>query len=341
MLRVRWSLVIVISLLLLVSGCGQKDSEDIVDDLEAKLNSLSSYKALGTMKILSGDTSLDYSVEVWYKEPYYYRILLTNVNKNITQIVLRNDDGVFVIDPALNKSYRFKSDWPESNGAVYLYHSLASSIIDDNGRIFTLEGDNYLFEVKANYQNKTLSKQKVWLDKKLRPLKVTVYDPKQTKLVDMVFTEFNFDVRFDDDAFDMERNLTGWDFGTLPTLSNADDSTSFGVIEPAYIPDGVTKNAPKFLDKEDGKSVVIKYSGTYNYSLIESKPKAMMASAPETSKNDIVDLGFGLGVLTEMEVTNTRTLTWTYNGVEFKLIGDLPVDEMINVAQSVFGQTGK
>jgi len=339
MQRVKWVLAVMLVLLLLASGCGQKSAEDVVKNLDKKLNDLQSYKALGTMTIQTGGQPQEYTVETWFKEPYYYRIVLSNRVTNVTQIVLRNDDGVFVLDPSLNKSYRFKSDWPESNGAVYLFQSLANSIIDDPDRTFELDEENYLFEVMANYQNKSLSRQQIWLDHDLKPLKVLVFDPQETQLVEMNFTQFEFDAKFDDDAFDMERNLTGWDLNALPTIVNDEGFDDFGIIEPAYIPEGITKQKPKIVHDENGRMVIIKYTGEFDYHLIETNAKAISTSAPDIGSTDIVDLGYGIGVLTEM--SDTRTLTWTYDGVEFKLTGDLPSAEMINVARSVFGQSGK
>lgn len=325
--------------LMLSSGCGIKSSQDVVADLQNKMEKLQSYKAVGTMKIESGDNPQEYSVEVWYKDPHYYRISLNNVNSNVTQIVLRNDEGVFVLEPTLNKSYRFKSDWPESSGAIYLYQSLASSIIDDNEGSFVEEEDYYIFSVKANYQNKSLSEQKIWLDADLRPVKATVFDTNQTELVEMIFTQFEFDAVFDDDAFEMDRNLTGWDLSSLPASVSFEGDKEFGIYEPAYTPENVVKSNPKIIENEDGNEVVIKYSGKYNYNLIESRPVAIVASAPEGSLTSIVDLEYGIGVLTEL--TDTNILNWTYDGVEFKLSGDLPTDEMIKVAQSIYGQSNK
>ncbi len=339
MRKTKLVLALLLIFSIMVTGCGKKDANDVVSDLKNKMDSLDSYKAIGTMKINAGDNPQVYSVEVWYKTPHYYRIELNNVESKVTQIVLRNDDGVFVLDPALNKSYRFKSDWPESNGAVYLFQSLAASIIDDTDRLFTADKDMYLFEVKANYQNQTLTKQKVWLDKKARPMKVAVFDPNETQLVEMEFTSFEFGSEFDKDSFDMERNLSSFGVNSLPAMNTIEPSDSFGFIEPAYIPEGISKNSPKFVSKEEGDAVVIKYMGQYNYNIVETRAKSIMTTAPEASKTDIVNLGFGIGILNDM--TDMRSLTWTYDGVDFKLTGDLPVNEMITVAKSVLGQAAK
>lgn len=338
MRKTIWLIVLILVIAVVSTGCGQKDEGDVVKDLEKSLTSLESYKAVGTMKILSEENPQIYTVEVWYKDPHYYRISLNNDNSKVTQIVLRNDEGVFVLDPALQKSYRFQSDWPENNGAVYLYQSLVESIINDEERTFTAEDDLYLFEVKANYQNQTLSRQSIWLDKNVKPVKVEVYDPNQIQLVEMIYTDFKYDVDFDSDAFDMQRNLQGWDLNSLPAIAN-EESESFGFIEPTYTPSGVVRNSPKFVEQEDGKAIVIKYSGEYNYTLTEKRPEEVQVSAPSMSETDIVDLSYGIGILTER--SDTRILSWTYDGVEFTLTGDLPTTEMVKVAESVFGQIGK
>ena len=36
------------------------------------------------------------------------------------QIILKNPEGVFVVTPALNKSFKFQSDWPNNTSQIYL-----------------------------------------------------------------------------------------------------------------------------------------------------------------------------------------------------------------------------
>jgi hypothetical protein len=57
------------------------------------------------------------------------------------------------------------------------------------------------------------------------------------------------------------------------------------------------------------------------------------------SKGIVLDLGFTVGHLTEGE---TNTLTWSYEGVEYRLNSqDLPPDDMIRIAQSMEQSSGK
>src|SRR5690554_6083212 len=148
MRRITWVLVIVLCVVMVLAGCGKKDVGGVVKDIEQVANDLESYKAKGSMLLHTGQQPLEYQVEVWYQNPHYYRIALTNVKKDITQIVLRNDDGVFVLTPHLKKSFRFQSDWPDHQGQVYLYQTLIASILKDDQRQFTADDENesYVFD---------------------------------------------------------------------------------------------------------------------------------------------------------------------------------------------------
>jgi len=82
---------------------------------------------------------------------------------------------------------------------------------------------------------------------------------------------------------------------------------------------------------------MLRYEGTYHYTLTESRPReqtvSMLAGEP-------VDLGFTVGVLVGDE---PKTLVWwTEDGVEFRLSSaELPVEEMVRIARSTEGETGK
>lgn len=440
MRRITWIAAIVISLAVVLAGCGSKDAGSVVKQLDHVISKLESYQSTGTMTLNTGQEPQVYQVEVWFQDPHYYRISLTNDKKDITQIVLRNDEGVFVLTPHLNKSFRFQSDWPENQGQVYLYQSLVQSIMMDGDRQFTTEENNYVFDVMANYQNASLSRQKIWLDKKdYAPRHVEVLDANAKVMVVVDFNQFQFGKKFDKDSFDMQRNMTSWNVQSLPTAAQPNDGktnagtgekaadgkasstsapsskstdgkssdadgkqtganaanggtngtkstdgktpeasgkpagaspaaghtdtsggkttgasdkpasgsvqggtkaganeVSFGVIEPTYLPKGVTKQDVSEVTLGDNKGIMLRYSGAYNYTLQEFQPKEQEMLGPEGSW---VDLGYTVGVMTG---TEKKTLVWTYDGIQYRLSsGDLAQPEMVKIAQSVQDGIGK
>lgn len=383
MRRRIWGLsVVLLSVVLALAGClgGKKDAGAVVKDLDKQVEKLESYTSTGTMTLHTGTEPQEYQVEVSFQKPSYYRISLSNDKKDISQIVLKNDDGVFVLTPHLNKSFRFQSDWPKNQGQVYLYESLVNSIDQDKDRQFTTDGDSYVFDVLANYSNSSLSRQKIWINKKsFAPQTVEIYDAQNKPVVVMNFNDFKFNESFEKDYFDMQRNMTSARI-TLPTMgletqketaaaqtgtstqgttkqgttpvqgsagaqqpaANAagtpavPQSQGVSLIEPSYIPTGVGKPKASETTLGENAAILLKYTGTYNYTLLESRPSDKSVSYQD---GELVDLGYSFGVLTGGE---KKTLLWMAQGTEFRLSsGDLPVDEMVQIAISVQGSSGK
>lgn len=225
MRRITWVLTMVIAFSMLLAACGTKNSADVIKDLDQVVTKMESYEGTGTMTLHTGDKPQEYRVEVWYQNPSYYRIALTNAQKDVTQIVLRNDQGVYVLTPSLNKSFRFQSDWPENQGQVYLYQTLVRSILNDTSRQFVDDKDSYVFDVAANYNTQTLVRQKIWLNKKdYAPKQVQVSDSNANVVVEVKFDKFKFDAGFDKKSFDMQQNLNAATPNSKGTILEVDEN---------------------------------------------------------------------------------------------------------------------
>ncbi|CAM4181794.1 outer membrane lipoprotein carrier protein LolA [Paenibacillus alkaliterrae] len=208
MRRITWTAAVLLCFSLVLAACGTKDAESVVKDLDKHVNNMESYQGSGTMTLHTSQQPLEYKVEVSYQKPQYYRIKLTNEEKDITQIVLRNDDGVFVLTPKLNKVFRFQSDWPQNQGQVYLYQTLVQSILVDNSREFVIDEDAYVFDVMANYNNGSLARQKIWLNKSdYKPVQVEVSDANAAVMVEVKFDTFEFGRKFEKSVFETEANM--------------------------------------------------------------------------------------------------------------------------------------
>lgn len=323
-------------LLALLAGCGEKSQEDVLNALSEKSEKIKSYKMNSKMTFENGEEQQVYDVEIWHKKPHYYRIKLENENKEQSQIILRNDDGVFVLTPALNKSFRFQSDWPENNSQIYLYDSLVQDVLNDNDRSFQAKDKAYVFMTKTNYQNKNLSQQEITFSKKeLAPKKIKVMDQDMNVLVTAEFSSAKFNVDFDDDAFDMERNMTSAKL-EVPTMAISDEK-AITPLYPEYTAEATIADE-KEITKDGEKQLVLSYTGDRSFTLIQKKADiAVETSAPVQFVNgEPVDLGFAIGVKTG------NTISWTYNGIDFLLASsELDDEEMAAVARSVQGVASK
>ena len=193
--------------LFFVVGCGKSDS-NILDKLMDELEKANSYYIVGNMEIINNEDTYTYEVEVSYQKGDYYKIDLINTLNNHEQVILRNDDGVYVITPSLNKSYKFQSDWPYNNSQVYLLSSVYDDLSLDEDRTFESKGNGYVFTSLVNYpNNKALVKQNVYVDKDLNVTKVEVVDKDGKVQISMTYKSIEFNKKFDKEYFELSSIL--------------------------------------------------------------------------------------------------------------------------------------
>ena len=85
-----------ISSIFLLSGCGIQNADSVLKNMEKSLKNANSYYVEGVMEIINHEDTYTYNVNVSYKNGDYYKIVLTNTLNNHEQVILRNDDGVYV-----------------------------------------------------------------------------------------------------------------------------------------------------------------------------------------------------------------------------------------------------
>lgn len=324
-------------LVAILSACGAKSQSDVLDSLEERMDSMTGYKADAKMTLKTGEKPLTYDLEIWYKKPDFYRVSMKNAEKDQSQMILRNKDGVFVLTPALNKSFRFQSDWPENNSQVYLFQSLISDILNDNDRGFKTKEKSYVFHTKTNYQNKNLYQQEITLNKDLDPTQVRIMDQDQKELVTLTFSNVKYNAKFDKNSFDMESNMSSAQY-EIPTFSG--DDKEFEVLYPTYTANlNLVNEREVMLGKNESKVVMSYASGEEkkSFTLMQQKNQSVESAARLTMPSgEPVDLGFTVGAMTD------QSITWNYNGVDYFLASNsLDQEELMAIARSVAGEAIK
>lgn len=230
----RVVLTLVLCGVFLLTGCKSYNERDIVKELENKLNKANSYFVQGEMEITNNEDIYTYSVEVSFKEKDNYKVVLTNTSNDHTQVILRNSDGVYVVTPSLNKSFKFQSDWPYNNSQVYLLKSLIEDMSNEDGRSFEKNDKGYVFTTKVVYpNNEKLVKQSISLDKKLNIDVVRVLDKDNNTQIKMKYNRIDWNKGFSDDYFDLSsiidvteaREKSSVDNGNMNSNSNSNSNS--------------------------------------------------------------------------------------------------------------------
>jgi len=197
--------VLVVSLMLILTGCGKKTPEDLLGKFEKNIGNAKSYIIKGNMEILSNEETFTYSLEVNYLQDDFYKVTLVNETNNHEQIILKNKEGVYVVTPTLNKSFKFQSEWPASSSQAYILSSLIKDMKDDDKKTIEERDKGYVLKTKVNYPNNSdLSYQKIYFDKDMNLEKVEVFDNSDIVVIKMTFSSINLKAGLKEENFALE-----------------------------------------------------------------------------------------------------------------------------------------
>lgn len=198
-------LVVAIIATFCLTGCGSLSDKDIKNDFIKETENLKAYYMEGTLKITNNDDTYEYDVKTSYKKDNQYKVSLTNKANNYEQIILKNDEAVYVITPSINKSFKFQSDWPNNNSQSYLLDSVAKDLKNDENSTFTQKDKDYIFTTTTNYPNNPkYVKQNIILDKNKNLKKVEVQDEEGITYVEFEVTSIDKKATFKDETFSLD-----------------------------------------------------------------------------------------------------------------------------------------
>ena len=182
-MRSRIFALLLVVVAIALAACGSQSKEDVMKKLSGKWNDTKGYELQATMEIKTGAEPRVYDVDVWHTKPDFYRVHVTQEGKDDAQMIVRNEEGVFVVTPSLGKTYKFQSDWPAQNSQAYLIGALSDDIKADKNAKMTEQDKAYIFETATtNNHKKILPTQQIHIDKKtLFPTYVSVFDEKRKR----------------------------------------------------------------------------------------------------------------------------------------------------------------
>lgn len=316
-------LVVLFSLFMLV-GCG-KEEENIVSKFESKVNELENYHLTGEMDIASNEDKYTYSVDVTYKKGNYYKVSLINKENNHEQIILKNDEGVYVVTPSLNKSFKFQSEWPTNSSQSYILETIVKDINNDSERNVKESGDKFIITSKVKYPNNSdLVNQEVTLNKDYLPTKIVVKNANGIAQITMKVTKIDTKTKYEKSYFKLANNVTDDNVNETTTSSSLES-----IVYPMYLPSGTSYSGEEVVTGSDSERVILTYTGVKPFILIEEAGSAKKKHETTAVSGEVAQYGNVIGVLTD------TSFNWSSNGKEYYIIGEsLSSQELLQIASS-------
>ncbi len=317
----------VIYLSLFLVGCGKYTGDDLEKDFKNKVNDIKSYELKGKLKIINNEDTYEYDVIASYAEETNYKVSLKNKMNNHEQIILKNDEGVYVLTPSLNKSFKFQSEWPFNGSQTYLLQTIVKDIENDDRKEFSEIDDGYIFKTKVNYSNnQDLSYQKVYIDKELNVTKVEVYTNEDVLQMEMNIEKIDYKSSYKDDHFDLKSNMSVTSTDEVDTVSSIDS-----IIYPMYLPENTSLSSEEIITiDEETERVLLSFTGEKSFTIIQE---------PVNYENEIITvpvLGDPEMISSTIAAVTDDTITWSENGIEYVIVSEnLTNEELYKVASSL------
>lgn len=364
----RKLLMILFLLVIFATGCFKYDSKDAIKDLEKKYKNLKAYHIEGELEIINNEDVFKYDVDVKFKKDDQYRVSLRNQNNNHEQIILKNSEGIYVLTPSLNKSFKFQSDWPYNNSQVYLIKSILDDIRNDKEKDFVEKEDSFIITTKVNYpNNRKLVRQIIEFDKNMNFKEIKVVDESDITQMKMTFHKIDLSPSIENNTFDLNSIMKSNETPTpsasptpsmspvpsasptpsespMPSASpapngdntqnNQGSTSETGVLEdliyPLYIPAGTKLAGQETVKTTDGKRVLMTFEGEKPFLLVEE-------TSSVAEEFEIIPTFGEPCILSDTVAALTETsITWASNGVDYYLVSDvMSQDELLEIARSV------
>lgn len=341
-------------LLFTITGCGEYKLEDAIKDFSKSVENSKSYKVNGTMEISSGEEIFTYSIDTYYLKDDYYKVILVNQTNNHEQIILKNADGLYVVTPSLNKSFKFDSVWPDNSSQAYILQNLVNDIKNDSSATLEKKDNEYIIRSKVNYpNNEELSYQKIHFDKNVNLNKVEVYNNEDIVKIKVNFKTIDLKAKLSKDDFVLDdlidepntnetQNNDNCSEETCKEESNnceegkceETSSTLESIIYPLYIPSETHLSSSETVSTETGQRVILTFSGDKNFVIVEEKAVASSDFEVVPVFGDPLMLNDTVGAL------SSNSISWHANDISYYLVSsDLTANEMVNVAKSLGNST--
>lgn len=311
----------------LLFGCGKMGEKEVLKKLEKNIGDTKGYHLKGELEIINHEDTYLYDVDVAYQKTDNFRVSLKNKTNNHEQIILKNSDGVYVLTPSLNKSFKFQSEWPYNNSQAYLLQTLLKDIQNDKERTFKEIDNGYLFTSKVNYSsNSDLVKQNIYFDKELKLTEVKVLNEENQVEMSLKVTNLDMKATFDNAYFSLKENMT---------VSNMEENTSTvstieDIIYPMYIPSNTHLESQDKVTKTNGERIIETFGGEKPFTFVQETISVDDEFMTIPMYGDPLVIGDTIGALSETSVN------WISNGIEYYIVSDsLGQEELVNVAKSI------
>ena len=308
---------------MILTGCGKYTDKSLIKDVSKKVNDSKSYHLIGTLDIYRNEEKYSYDVDSAYSKDDLFRVDLKNKSNDHEQIILKNNEGVYVITPSLNKSFKFQSDWPYNNSQIYLLQPIITDLSNEKGREFETTKTGYVVTSKVDYPTeKDYVKQKVYIDNDKNITKVEILDKNNNVKMRLKVSNIDYNNKFDNNYFEAKT------YQKEVKTKEKETAKINDVVYPMYVPTDTYLTAQDVVETTNGERAILTFAGDSNFTVVQE-------TLSNVNSTDYV-YGDPYLILDTVGAITDYSVSWVSNGMEYSVLSDkMNKNELLSVAQSI------
>lgn len=321
--------ILLVIMVLTLIGCSSK--KNVEEKFMESLTDSKSYKVEGMMETFYGEERKQNEFVVFYKNPDFIKVSIKSLDNDDQQIILKNNDGVHVLIPSVNKNFKIQSSWPANASYPYLLQSIAKDIANQEN-ITRVEKDSTV-EIETDTKMHTdanVVKQIIIFDNETAlPTEVKVFDDDGGLFIRVVFKNIELDYNVAATEFELKASIT------YARLEYGDDGLVFTdrtLTLPTYLPTGSKLSSQT---KSDTRMIML-YGGDYGFTIIQE----LIDDAEDVLSQE--EDGRVIMILGNVAVLKDNALMFIYGGIEYTIASEeIILDEFVRIAASYMMDNGK
>lgn len=326
--QMKWLLLIWVLLGGLFGLAGCSKNKNIIETFPKKITDLDSYKLVARLESVFPTGTKECGITTYYLKPDLYRVEIESQNLQDKQIILKNSEGVYVLIPSINKSFKIRSTWPINSSYPYLLQSLSKDIVSDENIVTTRNDGTTTLELKAKlFDDAMPSSQKIIFDNETAlPKEVLTYDKNKNLVSRLIIDSIELNPNLSKDLFNKDKTMEAI------RLLLAEETIEFDrvISYPTYYPEGSSLLEEVIRGGSLNRRAMMKFGGEVAYTIAEEFQAVNFDEQTLYLDGDIFIMG---GVAT---IISNDVIFFFDNGVEYTVASTaLDTLEMVRMADSL------
>ncbi|MGF7058086.1 LolA family protein [Brassicibacter mesophilus] len=200
-----------IIIVFLIQGCSKPTDEEIYYEMQKTISNIESYRCIADVKVIGNKAPSSYKAKHIFTNPNKYVIEILEPEENKGNITLYDGNQAWMYSSHVGESFLLKDYQQAKEEYLFIGYFLRNFITTEKAQVSfdKIEDKEFIVlttEIPGNHKYRKY--EKLWINKLgFIPYKLVVFDNNNNVSVEVIYSEFKYDVDLPDDQFNIRTGI--------------------------------------------------------------------------------------------------------------------------------------